>query len=85
MKRFATGEVTEGLTEGKTTAVHSGTVNALCELAHRGYRTEGYIMRDEYGNCTLIHAGRIAHITNAELDEILDPTSATQFSDEEES
>lgn len=63
--------------------MHYGTDSKASELSERGFRTEGYIMRDEHGNCALVHAGRIVQITNDELEELLDPTA--QFSDEEES
>lgn len=131
MKRFATDDVTEGisqkggvgqepsttrplppmgqvLTEGNTksnvkrqedngrspiappppprvsSVVYHGTVKAVCDLTDHGFRTEGYIMRDELGNCALAHAGRVVRITNDELDDLFDPKSEDRFGDEEE-
>ena len=62
------------------------TENSVQWLADKGFRTEGYIMRDELGDCALVHAGRIVWLTTDELDEVLAPNAnfKVQFSDEEE-
>jgi len=52
------------------------------QLTEQGFKLEGYIMRDERGNCALVHTGRVVQITNDELDELLNTFST--FSDEEE-
>jgi len=55
------------------------------QLAERGFRMEGYIMRDDLGDVALIHCGRVVWLTPDEMDDILKPNSnfKVKYSDEE--
>jgi hypothetical protein len=66
-------------------AMHYGTDRKASELSERGFRLEGYIMRDEIGDVALIHCGRVVWLTPDELDDILRPNSNFKvgYSDEE--
>lgn len=70
--------------------ISSRTGNLMTEtkaefLIDKGFRLEGYIMRDEIGDAALIHCGRVVWLTPDELDDILKPNSnfKVRYSDEE--
>jgi hypothetical protein len=66
-------------------AMHYGTDRKASELSERGFKLEGYIMRDEIGDVALIHCGRVVWLTPDEMDSILSPNSnfKVKYSDEE--
>lgn len=61
------------------------TENKVQQLTDKGFRTEGYIMRDGLGDVALIHCGRVVWLTPDEMDDILKPNSnfKVKYSDEE--
>ncbi len=64
---------------------HYMTETKAEQLMSRGFRLEGYIMRDGVGDVALVHCGRVVWLTPDELDDILKPNSnfKVQYSDEE--
>ena len=69
----------------RSPAGHYMTDAKASQLAERGFKMEGYIMRDERGEVALIHCGRVVWLTPDEMESILKPNShlKVQYSDEE--
>lgn len=69
----------------RSPAGHYMTDAKASQLAERGFKLEGYIMRDEIGDVALIHCGRVVWLTPDEMESILRPNSnlKVRYSDEE--
>ena len=64
---------------------HYMTDAKASQLAERGFKMEGYIMRDNIGDVALIHCGKVVWLTPDEMENILKPNSnfKVRYSDEE--